>query len=440
MKRVQHNRLQHWESWLLRAVLLATAVVQVVTGNANGALVAAEGVVVSLASLAVDHFSKTHLPRALEFVFVLTIALQFVSESTKLFELLYYWDKLVHPVEIALSSVIAAWLLLGFRDARDIRLPDHLIATMSMLVGAALGLLWEFVEFLADWFTDANLQKSTGDSVTDLISNDIGSVIATLVAMGVYKRWIGRNQRLEMGAIAVWLTGWARPLLDRHGRLIGAAAMVLVTGLLAGMIWVDRGTPALAAGSPPGGDMHWSFAAGTSSGEVLPLLGDWVPDERGICRVNLDNPKPGSEKMGLLALAPDTLVGADGQAFAVRATYFLERPGPGTGSQMDAGVVFGLRDPGNFYVLQASALHDIVRLDRYVNGRRRDLREKLYRTRGNEWHTLEVDVRGDQATARIDDQELFTTRVQDADGDVGLWARTSAATCFGEAEVRPRGR
>jgi hypothetical protein len=33
--------------------------------------------------------------------FVLGMAFQFISESTKLFELFTYWDKLVHPALIA---------------------------------------------------------------------------------------------------------------------------------------------------------------------------------------------------------------------------------------------------------------------------------------------------------------------------------------------------
>ncbi|HEY0584243.1 MAG TPA: hypothetical protein VGE94_18815, partial [Chloroflexota bacterium] len=98
----------HWESWLLRVALLGTLAFQVATGNQAGAVVAGEGFIVSLIPIAVERFSKTHVPRALEFVFVLGMALQFISESTKLFELFTYWDKLVHSTLVALTAIVGA--------------------------------------------------------------------------------------------------------------------------------------------------------------------------------------------------------------------------------------------------------------------------------------------------------------------------------------------
>jgi hypothetical protein len=160
----------------------------------------------------------------------------------------------------------------------------------------------------------------------------------------------------------------------------------------------------------------------------------------GICRVNLENsavPKPGSEKMGLLQLAPSTAYGEDGQAFSIAARYFEQRPAKVQGTQMAAGIAFGIRDDQDFYVLEQSALHDILRLDRYVHGKRRDVREKLARTHGNEWHVLQVDVHGDVVSARLDGQEIYTVSgLSETSGGIGLWARTSAATCFDDVQVR----
>ena len=80
----------HWESWALRLLLLGTLVYQLVTRNTEGATVAGEGFIASLLPLLVHKLSHTHVPRPLEFAFVLGMALQFFSESTKLFELFYY--------------------------------------------------------------------------------------------------------------------------------------------------------------------------------------------------------------------------------------------------------------------------------------------------------------------------------------------------------------
>jgi hypothetical protein len=104
---------------------------------------------------------------------------------------------------------------------------------------------------------------------------------------------------------------------------------------------------------------------------------------------------------------------------------------------MDAGIAFGIRDADDYYVLEQSALHDILRLDRYVHGKRRDVREKLYRTHANDWHTLGLTVQGDQVTAAIDGQSIYSVSgVPDTAGGVGVWARTAEASCFDQVAVR----
>ncbi|HLZ26263.1 MAG TPA: hypothetical protein VKV73_02985 [Chloroflexota bacterium] len=433
-------RLQafHWEIWLLRLLLAGVLAFQVATANAAGAIVAGEGVVVSLLPILIERLSHTRCPRALEFAYVAGMTLQFASESTKLFEVFYYWDKLVHPTLIALTAMIASWLLLGYRDEFGLRMTTHFAAAFGWLVGASIGAFWEFVEFFSDWFGNTDLQKSNGDTMTDMLSNDIGAFVATLIGCWLYCHILGRQQRGEMGQLAHWLSGGPARLLDRHGRLVGSALACLLAVLLAATQWVDRGTPALAADLPPGLSHDWSLA--TPSADTRVLVGTWQPGgQAGMCRVDLENsevPKPGSEKMGLLELASGSVYGGGAPAFTVATHYFEQRPAKSQGTQMDAGIAFGIRGDSDFYVLEQSALHDILRLDRYVHGRRRDVREKLARTHGNEWHVLQARVGGDRVSAMLDGQEIFAVSgLPETAGGIGLWARTSAATCFDAVQV-----
>ena len=423
----------HWESWLLRLALLGTMAYQITSGNKDGATVAGEGFFVSLVPLLVQRLAGTHVPRPLELAFVLGMALQFISESTKLFELFTYWDNIVHPTLVALTGVIAAWLLLGYRDAFEKRIPLHVAGAFGMLLGMAVGAFWEFVELASDWFGDANLQKSNADTITDIMSNDIGAFVATLFGLWLYTHVFSQNQRREMGVVARWLAHGPRLLLQRHGRIVGTVGCAAVASVLFLSQWVDRDAPALASGLPDGQSRSWNFVA-DPSGDTLVLAGDWVADERGICRENLEHPKPGSEKMGVLELAPGAMYGD--QPYSLEARYFEERPPIQQGTEMDAGVAFGIRDDKDFDLVEQSALHDILRLDRYVHGKRRDLREKLVRTHGNEWHVLRVDVNGSSVTASVDGQPEFSVdHVPDTQGGIGLWARAAAATCFSDARV-----
>ena len=99
-----------------------------VRGNRDGAIVAGEGLVVTLIPLAISRFSGRHVPRLLELTFVLAMLLQFVSESLKLFELFTYWDKIVHPARSSWPAGIATYLLLGYRELHELDIPDGLAA------------------------------------------------------------------------------------------------------------------------------------------------------------------------------------------------------------------------------------------------------------------------------------------------------------------------
>jgi hypothetical protein len=140
--------------------------------------------------------------------------------------------------------------------------------------------------------------------------------------------------------------------------------------------------------------------------------------------------------MGLLSLNPDAAYGLDGRPYSISTRYWVERPRLGNGTTMEAGVVFGMRSPEDFYLAHVSVLHDVVVLERYVHGRKRDNREERLRTGGNEWHDLSVRVDGDSATVVVDGREVFREGgLQGTSGGAALWARVTASACFSEARV-----
>ena len=140
--------------------------------------------------------------------------------------------------------------------------------------------------------------------------------------------------------------------------------------------------------------------------------------------------------MGVLELTPGATYGQAGQPFTVQARFYEERPPFEDGSEMDAGVAFGIRDAGDFDLVEQNALHDVLRLDDFIHARRRDLRDKLFRTHANEWHTLQVSVSGSNVSAGVDGQTIYTVAdVPRTDGPIGLWARAAAATCFSDVSI-----
>ena len=438
-----HEGSYHWQSWVLRGVLAAILALQLVRGNMGGAIVAAEGLVASFVPLAISRFSGKHVPWLMEITYLIAIVLQFGSESLKLFELFTYWDKIVHPLEIFLASGIATYLLLGYRHYHQLKIPDGLAAAGAMMFGMSLGAFWELVEFAMDWFGNAYLQKSNADTMTDILLNDAGAVFGTLLAFWLYRHWATDHEKQEFGEIAEWSTNWLANLLDRHGKAVGIAFGLVVAGIVFAGWFIDRYPlpPPPPTGHPVGWSestpRQWDFTASDPGAPAAVLFGDWTTDQRGICRENPDHPHPGSETPGLVALDPGISYGGD-QPFVATTHFTTERPPFLSGSAMDAALAFGVRGSDDYYVLRASVLHDAVSLDRFIHGRKRNLREEHYLMRGNEWHELQAQVSGDQVAALVDGRELFATGgLSNLDGGLGLWARVTTAGCFSDASVEP---
>ena len=421
----------HWESWALRALLAGVLAFQFATGNAAGAVVAGIGLALSLVPLAITRFSHFHVPRLLDSAFTLAVALQFVSESFKLFELFTYWDKLVHSAEIFLAAAVAAFLVFGYRDLNHLRVPDQACAASAMLFGMTLGSVWEVIEFAFDWFGNAHLQKSNADTMTDFLWNAAGAVFGALLGAWLYCHRTDAAQRQKLGRIADWLTNWLAGQLTRRGKVVGFALAVVFVAVIAAGWYVNRASLPPPSGAP-GDSQSWSFPADVPAAQVV--AGHWVPADSGLCRVNADTPRPGSEQPGLVRLQSDAAYGQTRFAFAARD--WVERPALGQGTMMEAGIAFGIRDPENFYLLRQSVLHDVVVLERYVDGRKYDMVEEHVITRANSDHTLGVEVDGDRVRALFDGVPLFETGgVQDTTGGIGLWSRVTASGCFQSATV-----
>jgi len=101
------------------------------------------------------------------------------------------------------------------------------------------------------------------------------------------------------------------------------------------------------------------------------------------------------------------------------------------------GIVFRLQDPNNYYVVRANALEDNYNLYHVVAGRRRQIAGANLRVTPNQWHTLRVEMVGNQIKCYYDGALKITARDHtfQGPGKVGLWTKADSVARFDDLEV-----
>src|SRR6266536_1525447 len=194
--------LAAWESWLLRVVLTGSAVVAIMVGPRDAGAAAAFALVVSFVPPLIGHFGRLHVPRVLELAWVLGVALVGVSDALVLYDRMLHWGKFVHGAEAFLLASVSGYLLLAYRDRERLQVHTHVVALVTGLVGVIFGAFWEFLEFMLDWIRYSDLQKSNTDTMMDLLWNNLGAVLGTLLVLRFYYHSTGLAVRGEVGDLA----------------------------------------------------------------------------------------------------------------------------------------------------------------------------------------------------------------------------------------------
>ena len=95
------------------------------------------------------------------------------------------------------------------------------------------------------------------------------------------------------------------------------------------------------------------------------------------------------------------------------------------------GIVFGMRNRDNYFVLRTNALEGNVALFEYVNGRRIERQRIRKQIPTGQWHTLSVEIAGNRAKGYFDGERVLEhTSEAGFKGFVGLWTKADSVICF----------
>jgi hypothetical protein len=179
-------------------------------------------------------------------ILVIGVAVPTLSTALGLYDRIDNWGKLVHALVGACATSLFGLLFLGWRDLTHVDVTDELAALLTICAGILFGLMWEIVEFVIDWVTYSDLQKSNTDTMTDLMWNDVACILAALLVVRLYARVTDAHDRKQLGETAEWLVDGPSRLLNRHGLTLTVITAACIVAAVAALWFAGRPVPGLS--------------------------------------------------------------------------------------------------------------------------------------------------------------------------------------------------
>jgi pyruvate,water dikinase len=254
------------------------------------------------------------------------------------------------------------------------------------------------------------------------------------------------------------LTGYDRAsmenTLDQLGRLLAASRLLDMA--IPNQDRIDAMTEAFFSG-------NYDFL-GNAEINTLPNFythaGDWKPVvEAGRTLCLQDGSRWGSGLSSGMANLMGKMVGAKYQEFLdnIRAYYYFPiaiaresavsdavlqvnvRPDSGNIDRA-GGLVFGLMNVGNYFVLRINALEDNFNLFEFINDKRFQRATVHRKIKISEWYRIKAEIYGQTLKGYLDDELLIEyTAERPLNGYVGIWTKADSVTYFDALSIEADG-
>jgi hypothetical protein len=179
---------------VLRGAFLIAAIVYVVWSGQSVINLA-----ISTAAVVAVRFVE--LPRLYELGFILALALTGWGDALGLYDRFRHYDRLVHVLVPFVVAPIVYILLARADVLPDLRASGERhhrigIFVVTLAFGAAIGALWEVLEWCSDHTFGSSLQRGEADTIGDLIADTVGALIgAALLVVWSVRGWESQRRR-----------------------------------------------------------------------------------------------------------------------------------------------------------------------------------------------------------------------------------------------------
>lgn len=170
--------------------------------------------VMMLVCLGITITWRARLPASLEIVTDLTLLVAAWSSVLLLYEQYAHWDLVVHFAATAVLAELAFRALERWSRLAPPGPVSHVVVVSSL--GAALALVWEYLEFVGYYLVDPQVNVGYRDTMGDLAAGHAGAVVA-----GILGAW-ARRRTAASGAARADEDGGSRPDAVGSQRTTGA--------------------------------------------------------------------------------------------------------------------------------------------------------------------------------------------------------------------------
>jgi pyruvate, water dikinase len=100
------------------------------------------------------------------------------------------------------------------------------------------------------------------------------------------------------------------------------------------------------------------------------------------------------------------------------------------------GLVFGLRDIGNYFVFRINALEDNAILFEFIDNKRFERAQVKIPVAGETWHALQVTVKDTHAFFKVNGIFMFEyLNERPIHGHAGLWTKADSVILFKDLSI-----
>jgi len=176
-------------SFLLKLAILNIFIIDLVNGYWVGAFVAFVVFVFSLVPSLVERNYKIYLPNEFGFFTTLLLYLHYVLGEIKGYYEIYPWyDNLLHYSGSLLIGLVGFFIVYTFYYTKEVKTSPFFVVLFTFIFSLAIGTLWEIVEYSIDVFFAADMQKGLVNTMSDLLMDTLGALLASLLGYLYIKR------------------------------------------------------------------------------------------------------------------------------------------------------------------------------------------------------------------------------------------------------------